>query len=157
MPTGPTSPKIELITQNLLTTLGGVTVANGYQITIIPERRKQGGNDPRRNYLAVLCQLNCQPLDNPCGGFLRWLQHYLLEVYVLTSEGDSNPVDYYVNRVRSDIEKALMVDVQRSSLAQNTILEGTEPFADNALAFDGVGILFAVDYQTLETSPYLPT
>lgn len=153
-------PIVELITQNVVTTLSAITTGNGYQQTLTVERyNKVSGNNPS-DKLAVVRQLAPTRVgeDDDTEGSIWWMQPYEVDVYLFEPEGSSTPIDQRINRARSDIEKRLLIDANRgddgsnNALAQDTRIDDPELWEEGP--YFGVTVRFTVKYSTAHGDPY---
>ncbi len=108
------TPKRTLVVQNLKTTLEGITVAGGYNLTVAeveisPEIADVTQHQPaRRPYIAIVEQ-NERPVEFP--GHTRSEVDIDLIGYVNASS--SSNATFEANKLRNDIRKAVFVDVRR--------------------------------------------
>ena len=148
---------LEQISANVLTTVASVTIANGYEQTVTAERRQQRYAEtaqPIRDKNVVIYQ-DVPVLDEGVPqGHIGWYQPYWLECYVLEDEGSGTAVDTRVNSIRADVEKALLVDRHRGTLAVDTDIEAPAAIEDENGATLGVAVRAVVRYRTLESDPY---
>jgi hypothetical protein len=154
-------PIIELVTQNVEATLRTVRIANGYNVDLIVERELKFGN-PLRDKLAVVMQQTTERVVQPDipQDRVAYRQEYWVQCFVVESEDSSTPIDQRINSVRSDVEKALMVDPFRgldsdgNPLAMDTLIKDPIPIVDDQGRWDGVTVVFDVFYRTLYSDPY---
>ncbi len=145
-------PVIELIALDLLETLCGVTVADGYSFDAIPERYKLHGNSPR-DLLCVLSQ--GVPVEDPnTNANKTWIQPFSIDIYIAQGEDSKTDIDQLVNLRRADIEKAVTQDPYRSDLAFDTNVRAPELFEATNGSFAGVTVNIEVKYRTKETDPF---
>jgi hypothetical protein len=145
-------PIVELITADLVETIGQISVLSGYNTTPIVERQKRSGNIPR-DQLVVVHQGDPTP-EESSHGHSTWLQPYVITCYVIESETSSTPIDQRVNFIRCDVEKAVMADHHRGNLAIDTIIGKPELFDAKDGSFYGVDVHLSVRYRTIRDDPY---
>lgn len=146
-------PIVEQICSNVLSTLQGITVANGYQYDLIVEREARRGNQPR-HLLVVLHQLDPQEVEDEVTLKHGWIQPFMLDVFISIPESDSTAPDLVLNRITADIHKALMVDRYRGGLALETMIRGWQAFATLEGDLEGREVRFDVQYRHAYTNPY---
>ena len=150
-----TTPIIESIAENIKSSIGQITVDNGYNQSLTGIRPK------RINFMAeswkdldvLVVQGVVQKLTTAMG-FITWRQFFSLIAIVIDSDKETNPIDTRCNKVRSDIEKKVMADIRRNSLALDTECMGAEPFITDDGVNSGISIEISVDYRTKEDDPY---
>src|SRR4051812_18487001 len=110
-------PVVELIAQDILTTLSGVKENDGYNYDLDPERALRRGNLPE-HLKAVIYQDDPTETDQNPIHMQGWIQPFEVAVYVVPRENDTaTPPDAYGNRLWADIAKALMIDPTRDGNA----------------------------------------
>ncbi|PCJ18264.1 MAG: hypothetical protein COA96_16725 [SAR86 cluster bacterium] len=154
-------PIVTQITDEIATTLAGITIANGYQQDATIERVKVDGNDPKNNMLVVhplgKARTNNDTIsDDPpimeFGQRIEWMQNYVIEGTIQEAKDSGVTIDERVDTLVADIEKILMVDIGRGGLAERTILETTDNFlVDRPVA---LAVFFSVHYFTQRNDPY---
>jgi hypothetical protein len=163
-------PISELIDQNMLTTLQGVTTP-AYQTRLSPERRKKNANASATadgSLKTILHVFPDAPIDDAPNEehprvpmfHQQFMRRYWVQIYIYQSEGDNTPYDQLVNIARADVEKAIMVDRYRgtnptthNSLAIDTFVRDPLEFSEGTDA-GGVIVQVDVEYRTLEGDPY---
>ena len=163
-------PIIEQIAAAIEARLLTITTANGYQVSVAGVLRPtQFGIDAisPRNNLLVMVQADAR-LDEvkrhppgPTGrDLIDWWQPWVIGCYVQTSESSTDEADKLMNRLRSSVEKALLVDpgwgpTPTQPLANETKLVTSEYFPiDPPGGYAGVAVVMEVSYTTLEKDPY---
>lgn len=148
-------PIVEQITQNIETTLQGVTKANGDNFDLIVERRKRDGNSTDHG-AAVIYQDDPEllPTEETPIGWIGWIQPYQIELHIRESEEDPRPPDQLINLIRSDVEKKLMEDPHRGNLAIDTHPDDPDLFEASNGSYEGIIVNIRVPYRTLENDPY---
>lgn len=151
-------PIIEQIAEDIKGAISEITTANGYQQNLVgirPTRRGlEDGAQVSDGHVLVMESAAPEPEErtgNP--GWYEWLQMFELHAVVLPSDTDEVPIGTYLNRVRSDIEKKLRVDPQRSTLAIDTRMAGATYYPvgpEDA----GVTVDVIVLYRTRDNDPY---
>ena len=145
-------PVIELIAQDVLATLAGVTVENGFNYTLSAQRHSKAG-DKRAHLSAVIVQED--PVEEPLKVYntLEWRLVFSIGVFVIPSETDATAIDTYCNLIRSDVEKAMMVDRYRGGNALDTLIRAPRTGVEEGLEYDCIAIQVEVNYRTAETDP----
>lgn len=164
-------PIVEKIAVAIETRLLTITTANGYQVSVAGVLRPtQLGIDAvtPRHLLIVMAQLDARiddlkahPLAATPDGppMVNWIQPWSIACFIQTSENATDAADTLLNRLRSSVEKALLVDpgwgaTPTTPLAYETSLVGVDLFKITAGGFLGASVVFEVSYSTLETDPY---
>jgi hypothetical protein len=84
-----------------------------------------------------------------------WLLPVRMLITVVESETSSVPIDARINSICADVEKELMVDINRGGLAINTFIVDPEPSDIDSNAHDGSIVFIAnVYYRTAWNDPY---
>lgn len=151
-------PVCERITQNVVETLSTIQELNGGAYTLTVQRARPQGNQPA-HLLAVVCEGDDEEQgdDEADIGSAAWMRPYEVVVYVFASQLATE--DLYgqrVNCIRSDIHKALRVDVTRGGWAINTMIRGAVDFTT---ASEASGFVFTFDvlYRHDLDNPYRRT
>lgn len=144
-------PIAELIVQNVVTTLGGVTTGNGYQNTLAVEREKQPFNSPA-NRLAVVMKGELQPQNNSPLGLDEYVLPLGIVFYVIQSESNEAAITQSLYSIAADIHKVLMVDVHRGGYAVNTEFESDDIFSSSSPKSGAVTA--KIRFRTLRGNPY---
>ncbi len=147
-------PASEMISLNVLATLGGVSTAAGYKVSLKVERAMRPPQTPER-LLAVIYEGDDQPAPDeevPIG-MAGWVRPYAVLIWAMGSEASAEPYDVLVNLARADVERALMQDHTRGGFARNTTLGPPSKIEDPNEPV-GVIVTFDVLYTTLEADPY---
>jgi molybdopterin biosynthesis enzyme len=147
-------PVIELIAQNVLTTVQGVTEENGYNYTITATRHAKKG-DKRTNFAAIILQADPrEATDENVYNTKEWWLPFEISVFIIPSDTDTTPIDTYCNVVRSDIEQALMADRYRGGVARDTEIKASRAFTEETSAYDVIIVNCEVNYRTQDINPY---
>ena len=162
-------PIVEQIAVAIEARLLTITTANGYQVSVAGVLRPtQLGIDAvaPRHLMVAMAQLDAR-LDElkpagrgPDGSPLaNWIQPWSIACFIQTSENSTDAADTLLNRLRSSVEKALMVDIgwgptPTTPLATETNIVGVDLFRITAGGFVGASVIVEVSYRTLETDPY---
>lgn len=154
------NPVVELISQDIQTAINAITTGNGFNQTLVcvrPTRTGFEGNTTPEDGKVVLIQEDPDENEELSSqgnvSMKAWNQQYLLVAFVIASDKATTPIDTRINQVRADIEKKLMEDDQRSTLAINTEMKGSAKF-DEGAKMSGIAILIEVMYRTRENDPY---
>lgn len=116
----------ERIVQHIVTTLQGVTVANGYGHTLASVQRfHQGGQSTAETPLCVVMEGDDTveqdgPLAGAYGLTSRTLTVSLVLIHQHDVEGDARSSAEVMAALVQDIQKAMLVDHSRGGLALNT-------------------------------------
>jgi hypothetical protein len=149
------NPVIENIAVDIETAINAITIANGYNQTLVAVRPKR--NDFAKlswNDLTVLIsQVEAESPSNEMG-YKRWRQYFILTCIVIDSDTAETPIDTRLNQVTADIVKKLYADIGRSNLGDDTNIHSAVPFVDKESAMSGIVIQISVDYRTKENDPY---
>jgi hypothetical protein len=149
-----TYPVNELIAQNILTTIQGVTTGNGYNYTLSAQRHTRAG-DKVAHLNAVIIQEDPKEVPDPkVYNTKEWLLTFHVGVFVIPEEQDTTPIDQYVNLIAADVHKALMVDRYRGGYALDTQIRPSYKSAEEGLKYECIVIPAEVNYRTNELNPY---
>jgi hypothetical protein len=150
------TPVSELIADNIVTTLGGITTTGGayHHTASAVMRRKQFGQPTSNNLIIVnLGDKERNDEANPKNRRITWVQSYWIDFYIIEAEGGGD-IDERINKAVSDVEKILMVDHTRGGYAHDTFPSGAVIFPDEeGGGVAGVSVLIRVQYRTLLTDP----
>jgi len=149
---------LEKISQNLLTTLNEMSIANGYSANILFSRPLRKGRDPLPDTgVLFLTQLQETAEQDVSNQLQRWIASYEIEIYLFFSEDLTTTVDSSKANIFADITKLLMTDAQRGvpHLAFDTFVNGFESFMDAEGSFEGISIEFDVDFRVFRNDPYI--
>ena len=153
-------PIVEHIAANIATAVNGITVAAGYHYGLTAVRPTHLGfeDDEQPEDLTVLI-VQEDPEEDPenasdgNSAMKAWVQPFALGAFVIESDSSTDPIDTRINRVRADIEKALMVDYSRGGYAIDTRIRGSARFGETS-AQSGIAIYVDVLYRTRINDPY---
>lgn len=159
-----TLPRYELVMDNLLATLAGVTVANNYQVTLnqVTRNTPVGTNRDTNSGVIVdqgVCvrELDQEDADeSPLQTRDYWLPIELL-LAVFEPDDSLYPPRRRLQLMRADIIKALLADVSRGGNAQDTVVR---PYswvldADAWGAVDGMSLPIRIRYREDYFDPYV--
>ncbi len=141
---------LEQIAQDLYTTLTGVAEADDPSVQ---RPRREGLADSPGHRSLALFQAGSDKEDAPPGS-IQWLQSWYVALYLTPPDDDDTPIDTTTNNLRSDVEKALMTDPQRSNLAIDTEIHEPLDFADDQVGYAGIAVHVRVRYRTLIDDPF---
>ncbi len=148
-------PVIELIAQNVLQTVSGITTSTGANYTLTAQRHTKGG-DLRRHLNAVIIQEDPkEPPHQPNVNTYEWMQTFGVCVWIDPPEEDPTPIDQYINLVWADAHKAFVADRYRGGNALDTTIKPPQIVSKEAAGMDAVIINVEVNYRTAETDPCL--
>ena len=149
------TPILELIAQNVATTLGGITTAGGYENTLTVERAKRLGNIPGdRRVVIHQGDARKESPEDDSRAHITWNQSFLCTAFAVESEASVTAIDQRINSLRADMEKALMVDPTRGGYALDTFIEDPINFSDEGGGWEGIVVHCVVKYRTLLGNPY---
>jgi hypothetical protein len=141
------TPPIELVLQDIVTTLESVRRENNYQTTISSvERRKNPENEPA-DMKAVVSQGDPTVVGKDIAQ-LVWEVDVYVYLFVIESKDDTDPPDTRINKGFCDIVNAVMADTHRGNVANWTEVGDPVFFAD------GVKAVFTVQYGTARLDQY---
>lgn len=146
-------PIVEQIAENLVETLRSIRLSNGYHQDVTVERRLLAGNHVRDN-LIVVFQNDPPKQDEAPVQRIEWMQPFMCLCYCIESEKSSVAIDKRLNRIRSDVEKAVMANPSRGGIAIDTIIRQPLYFTDTDASAEGIIVQVDVQYRVLETDPY---
>lgn len=138
-------PICELVSQNILTTLQGITGASAI--------RRGQSPAPMQDLQIVLEDGDDRYLDSQFTGKTDYEREYLIWGEVLEAETSSTAIDTRLNRLRSSIEKALLADTTRGGYARNTRIDSVLKAWDEAGNIAGILVIAIVHYRITETDP----
>ena len=151
-------PIVEQIAADVLTTVQTVTTGNGYNYTVSAKRMPSQAETIGPADLGVILYQGdpAKKTDSEPQNRYDWMQPFFLACYVSIKEDDvTEPaIETKVNRVRADIEKALMVDRNRSTLAIDTIIGEPVAFDTGIDGMDGIVVRIDVWYRVDQDDPY---
>lgn len=149
------TPVIENIAANILTTINTVKVANGdnQDLTAIRPRRNDFKDIVPRDLTVLIKQANEEEAEQEAISTKEWLQPFVIMAIVVDSDDATASIDTRINQVRADIQKKLMVDPTRGGYAFDTIVFPSAEF-DDGEGFTGIAVRIAVKYRTQINDPY---
>ena len=149
------TPVIESIAANVLTTVNGVTEGNGYNQTISAKRprRIDYRTDSAQDLDCLIIQTVAEEVEGP-NMRKTWRQHFDIMVFCFDGDDSATPIDTRLNQVWSDILKALMVDRTRGAYAYETKIHEASFHVDPAGGMSGVLLDISVEYRTVYNDPY---
>lgn len=149
------TPIIESIAANLLDTINGITVVNGYNqdITAKRPRRIDYRTDSAVDLDCLIIQTVAEEID---GAIVRktWRQHFDIMVFIFDADDSETPIDTRFNQVWSDIFKAVRVDITRGDFAYQTMIHEASFHVAPSGGMSGVLLDISVDYRTDYNDPY---
>lgn len=150
------TPIVELITVDLVDAIDNITVANGYNQTLIVKRPVSADEQiaPQDN-LAVIREDNpikMEPSDTS-SNYIMWEVLYQVDLYAAITENDTTALMTRLHKMRADVEKAVMIDPYRGEKAIDTRIENPEYWVDRP-GIVGVTVSIMVQFRTLISDPY---
>ena len=149
------NPVIELIAQNVLATIAGITEAAGFNYNLTAQRHTRAGDKIKHLNAVIVQESPRKAHDKKVYNTNEWLLTFGVGVFIIPTEEDPTAIDTYVNIVRSDVEKAVMVDRYRGGNALDTKILPAEIVAEEGLEYDLIVINVEVNYRTSELDPYV--
>jgi hypothetical protein len=152
------TPIVEDIAADVKTALELISIANGYEqdLADVVRPTQFGGYVPQ--HLMVVLQQSGREREEGSDveqmNGRAWIQRFEIEAYVRVSDTSTTAVDITVNKLTADIEKALMADAQRSSLAMDSWVSAVEPFLLADAEFEGATVHYDVLFRTEIEDPY---
>lgn len=153
------TPIVEQIAQELLERLEEITVANTFQYTLTAGRpnRKGLSNSARPKDSTALLQTKAKTLnkENSAAGnprLLAWDQNFVVDVFGYEDDDETESVETRLSKMGADVEKKIMEDPQRNSLAMDTFLNGSIIIIDPE--WSGIEVMFMVRFRVREDDPY---
>jgi len=139
---------IEQIAKNIQDTLANLA-AGGGNINAIRPRRVDFMTAPE----DLDCLIKQETLERLTDESLcqNWRQHFIMQIFVIDSDDETEPIDTRLNAVWSAVVKALLADPTRGGLAIDTQIMGADFFGDEGIT--GITCDFAVDYRTQWDDP----
>ena len=148
------TPITEYIAENILAAINAITIANGFNQTLVAIRRKRTDFydvAPETNKVLIM-QVEDDELVKPAG-LAAWSQKFLITAIVLDSDDATDSIETKMSKVRDDIRKKLCEDTTRGGYAIDTINRAAAPF-DDGEGFTGIILETDVYYRTLFENPY---
>lgn len=144
----------ENILANIKTTLEAITVANGYNNTILSVQRwDKRGNALRQVPCIVVSAGQEEKQMSPNPYFTCRLSVYL-DVWIRQDEADGQATDTVLSGILGDIEKALMVNNTRGGYAIDTNIKSNVPFETvEGQPHAGLTIELEILYQHTQSDP----
>lgn len=159
------APISDLIVDEIVTTLGGITVANGYQQTVTVQKLSSAAVSPLDNLVVVAPYAPVLQSNGPAS-----LDEFIMavEITAFSIKADSSTdVSERLATLAADIRRKLMADYHRSGRAINTLFNKPPgaSFADGTSADWGdkfspasspafVVIIPRIWFRTLKNNPY---
>jgi hypothetical protein len=144
----------ESILEDLRTTLGGITTANGFNNDIQSVQRwRQQGN----SLVVVPCIVvnagpeEKDPVPNP---FMTCRLTIYVDIWTRQDEADSRSTDTILNSLLGDVEKALTQDITRGGFAKDTNIKSNSLFETlEGQPYSGIVIELEIIYQHKQGDP----
>jgi len=147
----------EKVFLNLVTTLSGILVANGYENNITSVQRWDMNGNNKANVPAII--INSGPEkndDDRAYNLTHCVLTIFLELWVRQNETESAaiPTDKLLNSLLGDVKKALAVDVTRGGVAVDTEVTDIETFETiEGQQHAGLIITTEIEYRHKQTDP----
>lgn len=158
-------PIATLITEDIFETLGEVTTANSYSVTLKRVERLNKHNHEFNNpdhLVAIVDPGDPQKQEEEGVGDDEFVRTYIIHVWLMPSQTDEVPIDQLIDAVVADVTRALCDDVsgtnRRDGLAIDTWTEDPETIGPLAgsLAYI-INIPVNVQYTTRTRNLYQQT
>ncbi len=159
MPTNPpAAPVSEKLAENVIATLRGVTVANGYACTLANPRRTTAAVDDvdAADLSTTVWQHEIKPLGPVAVPFgqTEWSHVFAITVVIRLSGTDPSPIGRRINLIRADVERALMRDPRRGGVCYvDNRFDTPIVTEDSAARIFGLTVLLLCQYRTLRGDP----
>lgn len=157
------TPILEAITVILCNRIETVTVANGYQNDVRQVVRpiRMGGYSPKDRTVVVMLGDAVRDEELSNAGYpdaTAWVQQYELDLLVMTSEKDPEPIDKAVGSFAADVMKAVTApenwdQFEGKALKTNFVMQ--EQFITADGAYEGLTLHLEVTYRTSAIDPYV--
>jgi hypothetical protein len=144
-------PVLNLITQNVIETLGGVRRNAGYFHDLNVEEEDEQGNRARDSQAIVYVEGDPRPEEDPPLGHDGWHQRYSILCRIVESEVSGLPPSTRLAQIEADVIKAMQEDHNRGGYAHNTVTLAPERFPKSTPPAVIVG--FDVHYRHLKGQP----
>lgn len=119
----------ELVLADLVTALEAITTANGYDIQVAQVFREPPNPETVVSLPAILVEeSNEEILEEPLG---KWLKTLTIDLRCVVESQTQTSKE--VNALIASVEKAVMVDPQRSLKAIDTMLAGNQKYVHEDL------------------------
>ena len=158
-------PIVEQIAEWLVSALGEITTANGYQQTLTVARPGELEDDDRSiaDLTTIVGLEDAEPGETMTSELRTWLQPFGIVVYLVGQGGTGLSIDKRINRVRSDIEKRLGAEIATyrgdaslcGNLADWIELGGVEIWQDETNQATVLLVHVTIRYHVAFTNPYL--
>jgi len=151
-----TTPIIEHIAANLVTTVNGVTITNGCNQNLSAMRSRRldfPADEAPVDGIVMIVQGEPSAPVILNAAVIEWIQPFALNAFVIDDDDATASIDTRINKVRSDLEKALLVDHTRGGYAVDTLLEPPTFFPESETA-TGITINITIRYRTIYADPY---
>ena len=149
------TPRIELIIQDINTTLDGVTIANGYNTDLTVTRPTMAGGLAHRGDDTALVMLgDTVPVESTPMGSQDWNGAVPILCRKVIADDSTDNIDALLQTIASDVIRALLVDRHRSTLAIDTLIDGTTMGRDATGSTESITVLARVWYRTDDDDPF---
>lgn len=149
------TPIVEQIAVKLVALVNAITVANGFNQTLVAVRPKRIHLEGDINDdLNVIIEQEDAAIEEDSTTHVIWRQGFTLQALVIDSDDATAAIDTRLNTVRSDIEKKLMESENwKLDGLGMVLLKSAEKFiADPQMA--GIAVNIDVLYETNKSNPY---
>ena len=118
----------ENIFLNIESTLEAVTLANGYDNTIVSVQRWRLDGNPLLQVPCVVISAGAEEKDPRPNPFMTCRLTVFIDIWARQDASDPQPTDAILNSLIGDIEKAIYQDVTRGGYAKDTNIKSFVPF-----------------------------
>lgn len=150
-------PVIETIAVAILADINAITVANGFNQTLVATRLKRLMylDEAWADLSVIVVQDDEQPGEPMVGAYnVREVsQSFSIMAIVINSDKAVAVIDTRTNQVDADIKKKLIEDTTRGGYAIDTTLMASERFTFNE-SFTGIIVNIEVKYRIKSDDPY---
>lgn len=149
------TPRVELIMQNIATTLATVTTANGYNQDLTVTRPTMAGAKVSQATDSAQLTLNeVAPNESSPDGKQDWDADVSVLCKKVIADSSTDNIDSLLQTIASDVIKVLCVDRSRNSLAIRTYIDGATHNRDAAGASESITVNVRVWYRTDDDNPF---
>lgn len=149
-----TTPIVELIRQNIATTLQGLVTA-GYATAVVQPKSYARDADFADGNLVLIQQEGRKVEDSAEDRVDGTTKDRTFEIVccIRKSDTETGAVDGFINALEARVESALMTDPSRGGYALDTEWTGSAPLGINRKGIDGARVYFTVRYTHQRTNP----
>ena len=149
------NPVIENIALNILATVNSVVTPTYNQTLVGVRPRAVDFSDvaPVDGKVLIVAGEPRPGVDIAVNDTIEWIHPFALMALVIDPTGTATSIETRYHQVRSDLEKAMMIDVTRGDYARMTKI--LPPFSfDFSDGITGISVAVEITYRTKESDPY---